>query len=255
MNLRLAAEAKFEGCKRDELVVYCTVLGIEVKEGHNVPHLKKKLMDTLGQYNELNLSDPNDEAVDTKALEDMNLADLNLSSTGTWQGKRRIVNLHRAAAYDSSFPLFLAWENLHVYMPYGVTASIPWPIWKILKETSNALKLIRKRHIDPEGRISYREEWIPDQPYMYTDKGTDPDTVNLPGTIIEAVRMMYNASEGLKTYDKRQLIEVCRRLRIRVKRDWEDRDIIMSIQSVLSIPIPMDEVGGGVTAAEIAATP
>ena len=242
MDLRKAAENKFEGCERDELVVYCGVLAIEVKEGHNTGHLTKKLLDTLGQYNEFSLADPREAQAEAKQLADMNLADLNLSSTGAWQGKRRVVTLHRAAAYDSAFPLFLAWENLHVYMPYGVQAALPWPIWKILKETSNAMKLLRKRHIDDEGRISYREEWVPDQPYMYTDEGDDPDTAMLPGTIVQAVRQMYEASEGMTKYNKRQLIEVCRRLRIGVRRDWADHDIIMAIQSVLSIPISMDDL-------------
>ena len=88
MNLRLAAEAKFEGCDKDELAVYCQVLGIEVKDGNNVPQLKKKLLDVLGQYNELNIGDPAEQASDMTRLQDMNLAQLNLTSTGSWQGKR-----------------------------------------------------------------------------------------------------------------------------------------------------------------------
>lgn len=254
MNLRIAAESKFEGIELDELKVYCSVLGIEVKEGHNAGHLRQKLLKTLGEYNELNISDPEDEAASAKALDDMALSDLNLSSTGRWQGKRRIVTLHRAAAYDSSFPLFLAWENLHVYLPYGMTASLPWPIWKILYETSNAQKLVRKRHIDPEGRISFREEWVADQPYMYTDEGTDPETANLPGTLIEAVRMMYHASEGLKGYNRRQLVEVCRRLRVKVDRKWTDDEVIERIQTVLSIPLSLGDAAGGGTTAREAAT-
>ncbi len=253
MNLRLAAESKFEGCKRDELVVYCQVLGVEVKEGHNVAHLRKKLLDTLGQYNELNLGDPADAQAAGPKLTDMNLADLNLSPTGKWQGRRRVVTLHRAAAYDSAFPLFLAWEGLHVYLPYGIKASIPWPIWKILDTTSEAKKLVRKRHTDDEGRISYREEWVPDQPYMYTDHGDDPDTALLPCTVMEAVRTMYEASDGLKTYNERQIREICRRLRIGAKREWDRATMLADIQIVLSIPISMGEASGGLSAAEAAA--
>ncbi len=254
MNLRIAAENKFEGCERDELVVYCNVLAIEVLDGHNVGHLKKKLLDTLGEYHEFTLGASTEPKAEQKALEDVNIADLNLSSTGTWQGRRRVVTLHRAAAYDSVYPLFLAWESLHVYMPYGVTASLPWPIWMILRETSNAKKLIRKRQTDDDGRISYREEWVPDQPFMYTDGGDDPDTVLLPQTMIKAVRLMYHASEGLKDYNERQLREVCRRLRIGVRRDWTRADISMAIQTTISIPVSMGEASGGVTAAELAAT-
>jgi len=253
MNLRLAAESKFEGCKREELVVYCTVLGIEVKEGHNVPNLIKKLLDTLGQYNELSIADPEEAHAKAVKLTELNLSDLNLASTGRWQGKRRIVTLHRAAAYDTAFPLFLAWENMHVYLPYGTKAALPWPIWCILHETSKAKKMIRKRHLDDEGRISYRETWVPDQPYMYTDHGDDPDTALLPATIMQAVRDMYDASEGLKSYNERQIREICRRLRIGAKREWSRETMLADIQMVLSIPISMGEASGGLSASQSAA--
>ena len=252
MNLRLAAENKFEGCEKDELVVYCQVLGIEVKDGHNKPQLRKMLLDTLGQYNELNIADPADQLTDEQRLEDVNLAQLNLASNGVWQGKRRVVTLHRAAHHDTSFPLFLGWESLHVYLPYGVKASLPWPIWMILKQTTDAQKMISKRHIDDEGRVSYRQHWVPDQPYMFTDGGDDPETANLPGSIIEAMRMVYHASEGLEKYDDRQLREMSRRLRIPAKPDWDAARMIQMIQATLSIPVPMDLAGSNITAAGVA---
>lgn len=253
MNLRLAAERKFEGCERDELVVYCQVLGIEVKDGNNAPQLVKKLLDTLGQYNEFNISDPADTKSTMKQLEDMNLAQLNLSSTGGWQGKRRVVTAHRAAAHDSTYPLFLGWENLHVYLPYGVKASLPWPIWKILEGTTEAKKMISKRHIDDEGRVSYRQFWVPDQPYMFTDHGTDPETANLPSSIIDAMRMVYHASNGLDKYSERQLREICRRLRIPAKAEWDRDRMSFTIQATLGIPIEMDMAGFDLTAAGVAA--
>ena len=253
MNLRIAAENKFEGCERDELVLYCSVLGIDVLEGHNTGHLRKKLLDTLGQYNELNIADKDEGEQLAKRLQDMNLAELNLSSSGTWQGKRRVVTLHRAAAYDSSYPLFLGWENLHVYMPYGIKASIPWPIWCILQDTSKAKKMISKRHVDSEGRVSYRQHWIDDQPFMYSDHGDDPETDQLPGTIIEAMRMVYHASDGLKKYDERQLREMCRRLRIPVKHTADRQEMTQLLQATLSIPVKMDAAGSNMTAAELSA--
>jgi hypothetical protein len=252
MNLRLAAESKFEGCEKDELVVYCQVLGIEVKDGHSKPQLRKLLLDTLGQYNELNIADPADQVADAQRLEDMNLAQLNLASNGIWQGKRRVVTLHRAAHHDTSYPLFLGWENLHVYLPYGIKASLPWPIWKILEQTTDAMKMISKRHIDDEGRVSYRQHWVPDQPYMFTDHNDDPDTQNLPGTIIEAMRMVYHASGGLEKYEPRQLREMCRRLRIPIRPDWEIDRLIQMIQATLSIPVAMDLAGSDITAAGVA---
>jgi len=253
MNLRLAAENKFAGCKREELVVYCTVLGIEVLEGHNTSHLVKKLLDTLGHYNELNVGDAEEQVVEEVALADMNLVDLNLSSNGKWQGRRRIVTLHRAAAYTTLFPLFLGWEHLHVYLPYGVTASLPWPIWKILECTSSAKKLVRKRHMDADGRIAYIEEWLPDQPFMYTDGGTDPDTALLPGTMMEAVKMIYAASKGFENFNVQQLRELCRRLRIMTPREWSPEDMIGAMQDCLGISTALDDATGGLTAAGMAA--
>lgn len=252
MNLRLAAEAKFEGCEKDELVVYCQVLGIEVKDGHNAPQLRKKLLDTLGQYNELNISDTSEQESAAKALEDMNLASLNLSSTGRWQGRRRIVTLHRAAHHESEYPLFLGWENLHVYLPYNVKASIPWPIWKILQQTTDAKKMLSKRHSDNEGRISYRQHWVPDQPYMFTDHGDDPETAKLPGSIIEAMRMVYHAAGGFEDYNDRQLREMCRRLRIPARPDWDKERIVQTLMATLSIPVEMDVAGSNYTAAGVA---
>lgn len=253
MNLREAAKDKFEGCEKDELVVYCQVLGIEVKDGHNAPQLRKKLLETLGQYNELSIGDPAEAKLDMKRLEDMNLAQLNLSSTGKWQGKRRVVTLHRSAHHDTNYPMFLAWENLHVYLPYGVRASLPWPIWKILEQTTTAKKMISKRHIDPEGRVTYRQHWIDDQPYMFTDHGTDPETANLPSSIIDAMKMVYHASDGMKDYNERQVREVCRRLRISVPATWDLTQMLFTIQATLGIPIDMDMAGSDLTAAGLAA--
>lgn len=233
MDLKQAAEGGFEGADIDALRAYCDRLGIEYAKSNNAAALRKKLTVALSKYNEQSVGDGEEDAeiaLDKQHREAVSLTQLNLRGQGHWGGRRRIIQLHRAMDHESTFPQFFAWRQLHCYIPFGVVAPLPYPIFNILKDTAGS-RLIRRRRTDEEGRIFYVEEWVPTQRFMYTDLGDDPDTANLPVDVRDMVRRLYSLTDEFKGFSARQFRELCTRLTVEVKPTWEDVDMRAAIMT------------------------
>lgn len=231
MDLMKAAESGFDGADIDALRAYCDRMGIKYAMNNTADTLRKKLKKALGEYNEVveETGDENTESsIDPKHAEAMGLTNLNLRSQGKWDGKRRKIVLHRAMDHESTFPQFFAWGRLHCYIPFGIEADIPYPIFNILKDTAGS-RLIRRRKTDEDGRIFFQEEWVPTQRFMYTDMGDDPDTMHLPDSMRDMVRRLFKVTDEFAGFSERQYRELCTRLLIDIKRTWEAVDMRAAI--------------------------
>jgi len=223
MDLKTAAENDFEHCERDELVVFCDVLGVEYLPQNNAKALRKKLLEQLGRYTELLAGGTGDDksapAFEGEDLDVDELTSLNLKAQGKWQGRRRRIVLHRAADHVSTFPQFFAWADLHCYIPFGEECAIPFPIWNILDETTRGQRLIRKRRVDEDGRIYYEEVWVNSQRFMFSDLGDDPETAHLPRDMHEQFRWMHHKTDSYDGYSLQQFKDMCRMLKVPLTQD------------------------------------
>ena len=235
MDLMEAAEKGFDGAEIEALRSYCDRLGLKYSKNNNADTLRKKLQKAMGEYNETFVGDDEEadapaakskagKKEDQKLAQAMGLTNLNLRSQGKWGGRRRMIVLHRALEHDSTRPQFFAWGQLHCYVPMGVQCSIPYPIWNILQATTGK-RLIRRRKVDEDGRIYFKEEWVPSQRFMYTDMGDDPETMNLPTGMIDMVQRLYALTDQFKGFSERQFRELCSRLKVDAKPDWDAADM------------------------------
>ena len=217
MDFNKAAENDFRDAELEELRAYCDHIKLEYHPNMNADTLRKKLTAAMGEYRELSGDEPGQPlVVPSQQAEIRALVGLNLKPTGRWEGRRRRITLHRSLSHDNtSRPQFFAWGRLHVYVPFGVECSVPYPIFNILKDTTGQ-KLERKRTVDDEGRIFYRDVWIPSQRFMYADHGDDPDTVRLPESEIDRIARLHRLTDGFAGFSERQYRAICTTLRLTV---------------------------------------
>jgi len=244
MDLKTAAETQFAECERPELSEFCDILGVAYLPQNNAKTLRKKLMEQLGVLTEVIAANVQEKTELAKAPDfdggeltmDV-LAAINMRPQGTWQGRRRVIVLHREASHTTTFPQFFAWEDLHCYIPWGVEAPIPFPIWNILFSTTQGNRLIRKRRVDEDGRIFYEEHWVNDQRFMFTDLGDDPATAHLPRDIQEQFRWMWFKTDGFDGYSLRQFADIARRLKIPkpIDQTWQLHDYKNKIAGLLGV--------------------
>ena len=226
MDIKTAAETSFEDSSIEELRGYCDRMGIEYPKNATKITLRKQLLTVLGEYRENYAGADNqpDGAIPTGDLTALGLTRLNLRSQGKWGGRRRTIQLHRSMDHQSQFPQFMAWGRLHCYIPFGTVADIPYPIYNILLDTAGQ-RLVRKKRTDDDGRIFYKESWVPTQRFMYTDFGVTEGTEHLPTGIINMVTMLHGLTDGFKGYSERQYRALCDRLSIQIKEDWTEADM------------------------------
>lgn len=251
MDLRTAAEKRFVGVERGTLTGFCDVLGVPYEGTTSVKVLRQSLLDALGVYHELAGGKPATNAsveIETPEYggDDVTVEDLfrlNLRPQGMWQGRRRIIMLHRAADHVTTYPQFVAWKELHCYVPYGVESSLPYPIYLILENTKAGRRLVRKRKVDEDGRIYYEEQWVPHQRFMYTDLGDDPATAHLPRDIREQYLWLYHKTNQFDGYSLRQIKDMARKLQIYIRgeeaKEWQKSDYLARIKSVIGVGQPL----------------
>jgi len=240
------AEAKFAGADLDGLRQYCTRLGINFTKSHNATTLRKLLNAAMAedskQYTEVVSDEDGGLSDEERRLEAMNLVGLNLRSQAGWQGRRRTIILHRSMDHESTRPQFFAWGRLHCYVPMGVECSIPYPIFEILKLTAGS-RLVRVRKQDEEGRIYFKDKWVPSQRFMFSDLDDDPATLNLPRDMLEMITQLHGLTNGFAGYSERQFKEICSRLTIPIKAEWTEVDMRMAVEAKCGLSTQRVDLG------------
>ena len=238
MNLLKAAENEFAGAELAALREYCTQLGIEVHPNNNAETLRKKLTAALGEYREVAEGahvSPDTKSKPPEVPPAQALMRLNLRPSGLWGGRRRVIQLHRSMSHDNTVrPQFFAWRMLHCYIPFGVQCEIPYPIWNILQDTRGK-KLLRKRRVDEDGRIYYKNDWISTERFMYSDLGDDPTTIKLPVDEINRLQMLYKLTDEFSNFSDRQYRDMCHRLHIPNNAEWDTNDLSVAVLGRLGL--------------------
>jgi hypothetical protein len=237
MDLKTAAESSFENCSREEMIEFCDQLGVKYHPQNSAKNLRKLLLSQLGTYTEVEAEpEPEEQALDSSGLEMAELANLNLRAQGSWQGRRRLITLHRAMEHESTFPQFFGWGGLHCYVPFGGGPhAVPYPIWNILLASQEGKRMERKRQTDSDGRIFFVETWLSSHRFMFSDHGDDPETAHLPCDLLEQTRWMWQKSHGFDQYSVAQIKTICNRLRINVPEDWKKDDMKTAIRSLIGL--------------------
>ena len=226
MDLMKAADNQFKGEDLEALRAYCTRLGVEFHPNMNASTLRKKLTAALGEYNEVSdgeREEPLDITTQKNAIRE--LVSYNLKPAGTWEGKRRMIQLHRSMSHDNTTrPQFFAWGRLHCYVPFGVQCSVPYPIYNILKDTTGK-RLERLRKVDDEGRIFFKDNWVSTERFMYSDLGDDPETINRPASERERVAELYQLTGGFANFSERQFRAICLSVHVAPQKEWTVADM------------------------------
>ena len=222
-----AAETAFQGADLESLRDYCTRINLEFSKNHNAATLRKMLIAATAEgsshYGET-VAEDDESVAEANRLEAVGLTKLNLRSQGGWQGRRRVINLHRCMDHESTRPQFMAWGRLHCYVPMGVECAIPYPIFEILKLTAGK-RLVRKRKVDDEGRIYYEDHWVPSMRFMFSDMGDDPNTADKPTDMLDMLGRLHDLTNEFKGYSEPQFREMCNLTAVRIKKQWTPEDI------------------------------
>ena len=238
-----AAESEFAGAELADLRDYCDRIGLVYSKNHNTDTLRKMMRKAMApgsdHYGEVSLKELSPEE---KRLKAVGLVKLNLRSQAGWTGRRRMITLHRSMAHESTRPQFFAWGRLHCYVPMGIAVPIPYPIWEVLQLTAGT-RLIRRRKVDEEGRIYYVDDWVPNVRFMYSDMGDDPATKDLPKNMLDMITQLYKLSDKFKGYSERQLREICLRLSISVKKDWDAVEMMAQIEAKCGVTGAIVDIG------------
>jgi len=236
MDLLKAAANEFDGADLDALREYCERLEIEYHPNMNASTLRNKLTAALGEYQELSGKEPGKPLdVPSRKEEIQKLVGYNLKATGSWEGKRRVIQLHRSLSHDNTTrPQFFAWGRLHCYVPFGIQVEIPYPIWNVLLDTAG-LRLERKRKVDDEGRIYYKDHWIPSQRFMYSDLGDDPATADRPTGERERISRLYDLTDGFENFSERQFRAICLSVHVSPRETWSVADMKGAIMARCNI--------------------
>lgn len=224
-SLAVAANNGFNGCSPDELRAYCAQLNIPTKSNTTEAWMVNKL----------------NEAMDADVVEQkpsprtLPARPLNLRSTGRWEGRRRIVNLHETNdAADQSWRE-ISWDQNTIFVKTGMDVSIPYPHYEILK---NAIH--EELRLESNGKLSSRELIRKVMTIPFSDQGDDPATAGLPKSWIERQQNDCRDRKYYKGTSRNVLIRLLSEMRDgaidREKlRDQSDEDVRETILNALGL--------------------
>lgn len=232
MELLTAAENQFADADLETLREFCERMGLAYHPNNNADTLRKKLTAALGEYNEISGDEPGVPLdVPKRQARIKTLVGYNLKPTGRWEGKRRKIILLRSMSHDNtSRPQFFAWGRLHLYVPFGVECSVPYPIFNILKDTSGK-RLERRRRVDEDGRVYYEDNWVRNERFMYTDLGDDLETADRPDSEIDRMAKLHRLTNGYEGFSERQFRAICSTLHLAIKPHWGPLDMKGAIET------------------------
>ncbi len=244
-SINEAAETEFGGLDLSALRSYADSIGLEYSKNHNANALRKKLVEATaegsGFYGEV-VHEDDETRAEADRLKAIGLARLNLRAQAGWQGRRRVMTLHRSMDHESTRPQFMAWGRLHCYVPMGVECAVPYPIWNILKLTTGK-RMVRKRKVDDEGRIYFVTTWVPSQRFMFSDGGDDPATADKPRDMLDMLAQLYELTNSFKNYSPAQFREMAHLVAVRIREEWGPSDIEAAVLERIGVRSTRVELG------------
>lgn len=175
-----ALNARFESSTREELVHYCSVMGLDkVDPKAPMGTLKDALLANLG------FSHNSDTRSPARAVPQSSVVPpVNLTPNGRWGGRRRRISLPRPEGAKLARAEGFGWNGKATYwLPYDEVVAVPYPIYMMLIETMRPRpKRIETRN--PDGTTEITTGWDHIRRPI-SDVGDDPATAHLPASMTE----------------------------------------------------------------------
>lgn len=116
----------------------------------------------------------------------------NLTPTGEWEGRMRLVTIHKANPDSIEEAISIGWEGCRWIVRYDEQLKMPWPYWEALKNAvtrdESSDKAVKWEKDASTGQLMKVINRIDKPRYSYTDHGDVPGTESLPENYIEFFR-------------------------------------------------------------------
>lgn len=248
-DLATASESEFKSSTREELEAFAAMLQVEFHPNIKDDNLRARLMTKLGRQvnefpSELPAQQAEDQAAEVSSGSVQELYALNLTPDGRWEGRRRIITITRPEGWKGRQPLPVRWGRSMVMVPFGVTVSVPYPVYNILRR-SKYKELEQIKTMGKDGVLKPRNVFHERSRFNLQDLGDDNKTVGLPVSQKEQFRQISVMTDNLMKLDRRKLIIMARRLRVRIPKALEPGDegtqqIRDAIRAKLGFDVLMD---------------
>lgn len=229
----------FANCTGEELKDAAKMMEIDFHPQIGDDKLRDRLLEKLGrafnagQTVEVPASGakPFDERLPEEFSDDelKELARLNLTPGGTWQGRRYRVSVSRPASMKGQQAHPFRWGGHLVMVPWNVNVDVPFPVYEILRN-SRELHIDQERSQDKKGTATIINHKRYENRFQFNDMGITPGTEHLPKTQKEQFRKIAEGSKMFKDFGRSALARMARRLGINYKQGIETeavREIIL----------------------------
>lgn len=151
----------------------------------------------------------------------------NLSSTGRWEGRRRMVQFARANNPEGT--ITLGWDaNQKWTIETPDTVSMPWPYWVRVRDSAlvdDRSNRVRKHKKNEEGRAYVETKARKTPIYQFHDLGDEPGTEDLPTSYWDFFRQEGLRTECFKTFGRTALVMIYNKLRdTQTSKFFADKD-------------------------------
>lgn len=176
--LAQAANEEFNGVTPDEWDSYCEQLNIPVKKNSTLEWKERQVRTAIEQGAKAGIVETH-----VKAPRQIAGKQLNLRSTGRWEGRRHLVTIQESEADVRSSWKCLSWDASQILVHTGMEVSIPYPHYEILKNAVREIYTV-KNVPRADGTIERQESTRFVSSLPYQDHGDDPATKDLPISFI-----------------------------------------------------------------------
>ncbi len=235
-RLALAADQHFKESGREELEAFADILNVKFHPNIGDDTLRNRLLEALGrkayefpaEEDEQQKADRDEPVGDKPEVDGMSPTDLfrlNLTPDGKWQGRRRMITIQRPhESPKAKAPHAFRWGRSMMTIPYNKAVSVPYPFWEAVRNCEYK-ELTQKTRVS-EDNVSHRvNHYEKVNRFSLTDLGDDQSTSNLPTSQKDQFRRIAEMTGKFKEYDRRKLVILARRLRLRIARNAEDGEI------------------------------
>jgi len=246
-DLATAIANNFESSDRKALNEFAKQMEVKVTPKDGDAAVRKALLTRLGKATEepesLDLDNPakidalkanQENDIDEQKIKVLDtgmskpdllaLMRLNLAPGGIWQGRRRIVQITKPEGMKGQQPHPFTWAGHQVLVPWGVTCTVPYPVYNIIKGAKHK-EIVQRRTQDSKGTPIVVNEFITVDRFRMADAGDDPATKRLPVGQKQQFQIIATNLNHFEKTPRRTLAKICKRVRVKYPRDTETEEI------------------------------
>lgn len=256
-SLAEAIATNFVHCDRPALEAYAEMMEVKHSPKIGTETLRERMMETVGKT--LDAGQAVEAAEDPKARpfevvppeeysseELNNLMQLNLTSNGVWEGRRRKITLQKPDYMKGQQAHPFTWGRSQTMVPWNTQqpVSVPYPVYNMLQSMVHK-ELEQERTTARDGTPKIVNHYIDVKRFQWGDYGDDPETLHLPRSQKEQFRAVAEACGYFEDWNRTALARLCRRLRVRYPRGTELEEVREMILLKLGFDLDMIGTDGG----------